>query len=397
MDVASADRLGGWIFDTANPKQPVVLDIVLGGELVSRVEAGRQRKDLLEKGIGHEGRCSFDVNLSGCIDRFNVDPVVLRISGTPFIFYQSDQSRRAFHSRFGGLWIDRTDVLDQLRVRVLKGALKEEMAVQIFRFLLYGYTVIERAVAEDIADRINEDVEEVWRREDPRLRIETHEPDRKLKIIPVKAEYRLGITKLLDLYGISQAARLGIMSPRIVEFLTMVFDAKPWAFQSLHFTRGSQQSLHKDTAYVKVVPPINFAASWIALEDVKAGTGELEYLVGSHRVPDFQFRKTRKWILDADDEHSAFLQSLLDDETRFGLPRKSFIAKKGDVLIWHSDLAHGGTAIWHPNESRKSLVTHYCPSTARPWYLKENWKPLEYANGLFTSEYEDLATARIDP
>jgi hypothetical protein len=44
-----------------------------------------------------------------------------------------------------------------------------------------------------------------------------------------------------------------------------------------------------------------------------------------------------------------------------GLKTETFMAKKGDVLIWHADLMHGGVPIQDPRQTRKSLVAHFMP------------------------------------
>jgi ectoine hydroxylase-related dioxygenase (phytanoyl-CoA dioxygenase family) len=44
-----------------------------------------------------------------------------------------------------------------------------------------------------------------------------------------------------------------------------------------------------------------------------------------------------------------------------GLKTEKFMAKKGDVLIWHADLMHGGARIQDPRQTRKSLVAHFMP------------------------------------
>jgi hypothetical protein len=38
---------------------------------------------------------------------------------------------------------------------------------------------------------------------------------------------------------------------------------------------------------------------------------------------------------------------------------KKFIAKKGDVLFWHSCLQHRGTKATKANEERRSIISHY--------------------------------------
>ena len=39
--------------------------------------------------------------------------------------------------------------------------------------------------------------------------------------------------------------------------------------------------------------------------------------------------------------------------------KKIFLAKKGDVLIWHANLFHGGEPHKNPEKTRKSMVLHY--------------------------------------
>jgi ectoine hydroxylase-related dioxygenase (phytanoyl-CoA dioxygenase family) len=41
------------------------------------------------------------------------------------------------------------------------------------------------------------------------------------------------------------------------------------------------------------------------------------------------------------------------------LQLKKFLPKKGDMLIWHANLLHGGSPITKPNKTRKSMVAHY--------------------------------------
>jgi ectoine hydroxylase-related dioxygenase (phytanoyl-CoA dioxygenase family) len=42
-----------------------------------------------------------------------------------------------------------------------------------------------------------------------------------------------------------------------------------------------------------------------------------------------------------------------------GYTKKEFLAKKGDVLIWHANLVHGGAPILNKSLTRKSMVVHY--------------------------------------
>ena len=41
------------------------------------------------------------------------------------------------------------------------------------------------------------------------------------------------------------------------------------------------------------------------------------------------------------------------------IKKVTFSAKKGDLLIWHANLLHGGSKINEVNLTRKSMVAHY--------------------------------------
>jgi ectoine hydroxylase-related dioxygenase (phytanoyl-CoA dioxygenase family) len=50
----------------------------------------------------------------------------------------------------------------------------------------------------------------------------------------------------------------------------------------------------------------------------------------------------------------------------YGLERQTFTCKRGDVLIWHTGLMHGGMAIDDPEKTRKSFVVHYSTAADYP-------------------------------
>ena len=39
--------------------------------------------------------------------------------------------------------------------------------------------------------------------------------------------------------------------------------------------------------------------------------------------------------------------------------KEVFLPKKGDVIIWHANLIHGGAPVTDPSLTRKSMVVHY--------------------------------------
>jgi phytanoyl-CoA hydroxylase len=302
-----------------------------------------------------------------------------------------------FRSRFGGLWIDRVDADDELVERVGSGALAPEMAAQIVAFVRDGWIILPGAVPLDLTRQIRAELDDLWATPPPGALVETYSLAGTTRYVAPSPAVRRRSHKLLDLHAHSAAARRAIAAPAVVAFLSAVFDARPKAFQSLTFERGSQQDIHKDTAYVRIEDePMHLAASWIALEDVKRGSGELQYFTGSHHDPEFLFGGRHKWMVDAPDDHGRFLQSLQDDALRNGRERTLFRPKEGDVLIWHADLAHGGARIRRRWRTRQSLVTHFTPEPCNPPYASAgDHVPVEADGCLFLSEHGqiDLATS----
>jgi ectoine hydroxylase-related dioxygenase (phytanoyl-CoA dioxygenase family) len=178
---------------------------------------------------------------------------------------------------------------------------------------------------------------------------------------------------VLDTYVHLPAARDLIFAPPVARFLELVFEDGVLAFQGLHFERGSTQDIHQDTAYVVSEEPMKLCASWIALQDVVPGSGELIYYPGSHRLPDWLYSGQYKHYnheRDRHEEHLGHLRSLHERSKERGLELASFLPKKGDVLIWAADLAHGGSKITDPSLTRRSLVTHYTPASTSPYYFR---------------------------
>jgi ectoine hydroxylase-related dioxygenase (phytanoyl-CoA dioxygenase family) len=59
---------------------------------------------------------------------------------------------------------------------------------------------------------------------------------------------------------------------------------------------------------------------------------------------------------DARNDHTQDMFAQM--ETR-GLAVKRFVAKRGEVLLWHGSLVHGGSRVETPARSRQSFVVHF--------------------------------------
>ena len=228
------------------------------------------------------------------------------------------------------------------------------------------------------------------------LRFECGEITGGRQAIPWQSEINQYPAKALDIHYFSAAIRDLIFAPAVVAFLGLIFENRAFASQTLGFLRGSAQEGHQDSAYVSYTIPRQFAASWIALEDVTAGAGELFYYPGSHKLEDFLYGGRYKSIHEMRRTTSAdfpqetvrqHVESLKARAARRGICKVTFAAKKGDALIWHADLVHGGNPV-SKTITRKSIVTHYCPTHLSPLFAEDRaLKLYRHGGHRFTSGY----------
>lgn len=147
-------------------------------------------------------------------------------------------------------------------------------------------------------------------------------------------------------------------------------------------------------------PEVNghYLACWFALDDIHPDSGVFEFVPGSHKWPVMRGEKVRAllepheqndpdWPRIAERFLDEVFEAKIEIETArryfemkfppeipmgamigedFSIVNKWFNAKKGDVLIWHSWLAHRGSKPKNPNLLRKSLITHYSGINHRP-------------------------------
>jgi hypothetical protein len=267
---------------------------------------------------------------------------------------------------FDSLWIDKP-AAEEVLERLLADPATAQVGSYLKHFHQFGYCIIPNAVPVDVIDRYLVECHELI--EADKLKISLG-----LQILPAKgADILVPLTKILDVHVFSEAAQKISFSPPLKSFLDHLFCEPALAFQTLHFETGSTQAVHNDTAYVVLNEPKSLCASWVALEDIQPGTGELVYYPGGHRFGDFLYQNHRKnWSVDDDghDIHDHHLHWLHQRAKELGIELQTFRPKKGDALIWHADLPHGGGPITRENSTRRSLVTHYCPARCTPHYFR---------------------------
>jgi ectoine hydroxylase-related dioxygenase (phytanoyl-CoA dioxygenase family) len=149
---------------------------------------------------------------------------------------------------------------------------------------------------------------------------------------------------------------------RLTNILDFILDKEVVPFQTINFLQGSNQRAHSDSIHMTTYPLGYLIAVWIALEDTNMENGPLFYYAGSHRLPfllnnDFNEGETALTLGKKD--YPDYEDAIEKLTTKNNFEKKIFLAKKGDVFIWHANLVHGGSPVSDHELTRKSMVIHY--------------------------------------
>jgi phytanoyl-CoA hydroxylase len=275
----------------------------------------------------------------------------------------------AFHPdvRLPALWTDQPDWLARLGALAATGFITQADADQLGHFADHGWLIMPQAIEPALIDRLVGDIRRMH--ETPGMFVTTD--FRGGRVQKLNGNQPEAFESLFDLYVNLQSARQVCMHPKIIRFLGLVFQAKILAFQQLLFQRSNGHLWHQDTSVVVVDTPTLLVATWVALQDIVEGSGELAYYDRSHRLPHYMFNDgTTKH--HGDHDRAAYARELEAACQARQLAYGRFLAKKGDVFFWTADLVHRSHPRALPPETpRMSCVTHYCPATSMPTYCND--------------------------
>lgn len=202
-------------------------------------------------------------------------------------------------------------------------------------------------------------------------------------------EDRSSSYRLVDQYLTDPATRDMCMHPRLVEILHQLMGHTPVVCNTILFEYGSEQEMHSDMFYMPPKTENQMLATWIALDDVTDDNGPLVYVPGSHKLPPHRFSNGK--VNAVTEEVAGASLSIQKRMEELGLRREKFLAKRGDVLIWHSNLMHGGEAIRDRSATRTSIVTHYLSTCDVP---NSEWQCAERNDGSMLLVKKHLSVAK---
>lgn len=185
--------------------------------------------------------------------------------------------------------------------------------------------------------------------------------DRALQAIEQEYPARVGElpSRHQDLWKKYATVREVASQPQIFDVLRMLYDREPIPFQTLNFKFGTQQRAHSDTIHFSSTPARFMCGVWVAMEETDTNNGPLFYYPRSHRQKEFNYFDIG---IEAEANYAEyhhyedFVEEFMEAN---GYERQEIHMQKGDVLIWSSNLVHGGMPIKSDNVTRWSQVTHY--------------------------------------
>jgi hypothetical protein len=187
-----------------------------------------------------------------------------------------------------------------------------------------------------------------------------------------KSNWRIG-----EFHLFNDAANRIFRNAHVAAACSALFDRPALPHFSLTFSKGSQQALHQDTCVFHTWPFNALIGVWIALEDIKPDAGPLVYYPGSHREPLFpefdNYPQTQRRTASSD-QAARYDAYVADIAKKY--ERREFLARKGQALLWHGMLIHGGSNHVAPDTTRKSFVIHYLPNGGNVGHRVEgpfNW------------------------
>jgi hypothetical protein len=249
-------------------------------------------------------------------------------------------------------WLDRPDAFEEIERRLERGEISVYEADLCRHWTNDGYVILGKLIDASMLDEVWEGYEKAIR---SRRIVPPSEPAGDGD--PYPGRYLNPHKKVGAFCGI-------LKHPGLLRSIRLLMEREPKPLQTIAAHKGSQQGLHSDSIHMTTYPLGYLTAAWIAFEDIDPDCGPLVYYPGSHRLP-YVFSKEvgiapddlkRSGYQTYQAKYEPYIRGLVEQH---GLEPHHFHAKKGDVLIWHANLIHGGSVRRNLALSRKSVVCHF--------------------------------------
>lgn len=275
-------------------------------------------------------------------------------------YYSSISSKDFLHLAPQGLntIIDKKPLLEKCS---LYHKLSEDDRQSLLNFDNQGYALLKNYVASEYVDQVNEQIESL--------------------VAQQKIKFTYGKKLMFAIHKSPVINQVG-NNTELKEILSVLIGGEAKLFQSINFLMGSEQATHSDSFHMTTYPVGGLLGVWIALEDIYEDNGPLHYYPKSHKLPYYMNKDYDNEGSDfflGDKSYKAYEEMIRTKIKEQPLEKVKFLAKKGDLFIWHANLFHGGEPHLNKQKTRKSMVFHYFKKgcicyheiTQRPALIKE--------------------------
>ena len=239
-------------------------------------------------------------------------------------------------------WLDKADAKEKLRSHPDFKSFGPEVCSSLLEWTDKGYLILPGFVNADTCNRISAELENA--------------------IATRKVDFDYTNSRVMNFYQHSPTVKKLISDPGLLRLLDFILGKKTIPFQTINFTKGSQQNTHSDSIHMTTQPLGYLLAIWVALEDITPGCGPLHYYPGSQKLPyvmSEDFENDNSFFSVGENYYEYYEEKIKSLVAEKKLEKQVFLARKGDLLIWHANLLHGGELRTESDATRKSLVAHY--------------------------------------
>src|SRR5579862_3414875 len=244
---------------------------------------------------------------------------------------------RAEHFPYAGPypWLDRPGALARIDEKLRANEITAPEAAQCRHWHSDGYIILEKFFDDETLDA-------VW--SSYQRATETG----KIKLAPEPAgEGDPYPGRYLNPHKKSGAFCRILKHPALLHWIRVLMEREPKTLQTIASHKGSEQGVHSDSIHMTTYPLGYLSAAWIAFEDIHLDSGPLVYYPGSHKLPYVfskdvglgEFDLKREGYGPYHQKYEPYIQDLI---AKHNLQPHYLHAQKGDTLIWHANLLHGG-------------------------------------------------------
>jgi hypothetical protein len=232
-----------------------------------------------------------------------------------------------------------------------------DLRADLHTWLRQGFVVFPAAVSDELCDSYLSDLQDLWNGK-VGAAVTFRQPDgteRHWEQLSVQELADPGLVAV-DFHNQSMAGKRVACHQVVVEFLGHVFKEQIVLVESFSTLRGVDQLTHDEGSRSRTHSGSLVAGVFVALEECRLDTGPVGLFPGSHGL-----NMEPAPAGETGEERHRRLEDLCGRSVG---DRRLLVLDKGDVVVWHGALVHGGTDPINREVSRLALLAHFAPMSA---------------------------------